>query len=433
MFVSPSASQPMAAWTRHGWTAFPAPFGGRQSRWTLFAAAAWTLAAVPPLAGQANPVADEVLGVFQDPAVQAALLHVEEHDDQTMADLITLTEIPAPPFMEQERARAFMAMLLELGVDTAYIDAEGNVISRRRGTAGDRVVAISAHLDTVFPDGTDTRVRTAEDTLYAPGIGDDTRGLAAVLAVLRAMNAAGVRTEADILFRIDAFISVDGTSDSRITHRGLGSHRYRVTFQGPGGHSWGAFGLANPAHAMSRAVRYFQDDADVFTRSGPRTSYNVGRVGGGTSINSVPFEAWMEVDMRSESSESLEHIDSLFQAAMSRALEEENGLRRQGPPLTVSVDLIGDRPSGTIPADEPFVLRASAATELMGLTPRLGVGSTDSNIPIALGVPAITIGGGGDGIAAHSPDEGFVNTNGHVGVQRALLIVLAQAGLARSS
>jgi acetylornithine deacetylase/succinyl-diaminopimelate desuccinylase-like protein len=184
---------------------------------------------------------------------------------------------------------------------------------------------------------------------------------------------------------------------------------------------------------MSRAVRYFQDDADVFTRSGPRTSYNVGRVGGGTSINSVPFEAWMEVDMRSESSESLEHIDSLFQAAMSRALEEENGLRRQGPPLTVSVDLIGDRPSGTIPADEPFVLRASAATELMGLTPRLGVGSTDSNIPIALGVPAITIGGGGDGIAAHSPDEGFVNTNGHVGVQRALLIVLAQAGLARSS
>jgi acetylornithine deacetylase/succinyl-diaminopimelate desuccinylase-like protein len=423
----------------------------------LLSVAGWATAVGSPVAGQANPFSDEVLGVFQDPAVQAALLHVEEHDAQTMADLVALTEIPAPPFMEHERARAFMAMLLELGVDTAYIDAEGNVISRRRGTAGGRVVAISAHLDTVFPDGTDTRVRTAGDTLYAPGIGDDTRGLAAVLAVLRAMNAAGVRTEADILFigtvgeeglgdlrgmkhlfredgpRIDAFISVDGTSDSRITHRGLGSHRYRVTFEGPGGHSWGAFGLANPAHAMSRGVRYFQDDADTFTRSGPRTSYNVGRIGGGTSINSVPFEAWMEVDMRSESNESLEHIDSLFQAAMLRALEEENGLRRRGPALTVSVDLIGDRPSGTIPAEAPFVQRARAATELMGLSPELGVSSTDSNIPISMGVPAITIGGGGDGIAAHSPDEGFVNRNGHVGVQRALLIVLSQAGLTRSS
>lgn len=137
--------------------------------------------------------------------------------------------------------------------------------------------------------------------------------------------------------------------------------------------------------------------------------------------------------MRSESDESLEHIDSLFQAALSRALAEENQLRRRGEPLTVSVDLIGDRPSGTIPAEEPFVQRARAATELVGLTPRLGVGSTDSNIPIAMGVPAITIGGGGDGIAAHSPEEGFVNRNGHVGVQRALLIVLAQSGLARSS
>lgn len=433
-----------------------APTARRTAR-HLVALAAWTAASAPSAMGQTNPLVEEVRGILQDPVIQAALEHVEEHDAQTMADLVALTEIPAPPFMERERAEAFMAMLVELGVDTAYIDAEGNVISRRRGSTGDRVVAISAHLDTVFPDGTDTRVRMAGDTLYAPGIGDDTRGLAAVLAVLRAMNEVGVRTEADVLFigtvgeeglgdlrgmkhlfrddgpRIDAFISVDGTSDSRITHKGLGSHRYRVTYEGPGGHSWGAFGLANPAHAMSRGVRYFQDDADAFTRSGPRTSYNVGRIGGGTSVNSVPFEAWMEVDMRSESDRGLEHIDSLFQAAMRRALDEENELRRQGPPLTLSVDMIGDRPSGTIPEDEPFIQRARAATDLLGRTPELGVGSTDSNIPISMGVPAITIGGGGDGIDAHSPDEGFVNRDGHVGIQRALLIMISEAGLARSS
>jgi acetylornithine deacetylase/succinyl-diaminopimelate desuccinylase-like protein len=409
-----------------------------------------------PVAAQTT-MTDEVRGVFQDQAVQAALAWVEEQDDQTMADLVTLTEIPAPPFMEGERARAFLRMLRDLGVDTAYIDAEGNVIARRSGTSGTRVVAISAHLDTVFPEGTDTSVRIAGDTLFAPGVGDDTRGLAAVLAVLRALNGADVRTEADILFigtvgeeglgdlrgvkhlfreggpQIDAFMSVDGTSDSGITHGGLGSYRYRVTFEGPGGHSWGAFGLANPAHALARAVRYFQDEADSFTRSGPRTSYNVGRMGGGTSVNSVPFEAWMEVDMRSESRSSLEAIDALFQAAMQRGLTEENELRRQGAPLTVDVRLIGDRPSGMIPEDDPFVQRAVAVTELLGRTPSLGVGSTDSNIPISLGIPSVTIGGGGRGLEAHSPQEAYVNRDGHVGVQRALLIVVAEAGLARAS
>jgi len=410
-----------------------------------------------PLMAQATPLEAEVRGVFQDPTIQAAMQYVEEHDDLTMADLVTLTEIPAPPFMEEERAQAFLAMLLEAGVDTAYIDAEGNVIARRLGTSGSEVVAVSAHLDTVFPEGTDVKVSMTGDTLYAPGIGDDTRGLAAVLAILRAMNHNDVRTESDILFigtvgeeglgdlrgvkhlfraggpRIDAFISIDGTSSDGITHRGLGSHRYRVAFKGPGGHSWGAFGLANPAHALGRAIRHFQDGADEFTRSGPRTSYNVGRMGGGTSINSIPFESWMEVDMRSESPESLEEIDSILQASMHLALAEENALRREGEALTLDLSLIGDRPSGAVPEGDPFVLRASAATRLFGVEPRLGIGSTDSNIPISLGIPSITIGGGGRGIGAHSPGEGFVNQEGHVGVQRALLILVAQAGLARAS
>lgn len=399
----------------------------------------------------------EIGRLLRNPVVTAGMAYIQDHDDQTMADLVRLTEIPAPPFMEDARGAAFLESLVDLGVDTAYIDAEGNVIAKRRGTTGDRVLAVSAHLDTVFPEGTDVTIRSSGDTLFAPGISDDTRGLAALLAILRAMNASGIRTEADVLFvgtvgeeglgdlrgvkhlfreggpRVDAFISIDGTSTDGITHRGLGSHRYRVTFRGPGGHSWGAFGLVNPAHALGRAIRHFQDGADPFTRSGPRTSYNVGRIGGGTSVNAIPFEAWMEVDMRSESPERLEGIDAILQDAIQRALVEENQLRRDGEALTVDVERVGDRPSGSIDPEDPFILRAAAATEALGIQPRLQIGSTDSNVPITKGIPSITIGGGGEGLDAHAPSEGFVNRDGFIGIQRALLIVVAEAGLAPAS
>lgn len=410
------------------------------------------------LAVAAAPHVQELEGLMADPAVMAALANLDATDEQTMADLVELTQIPAPPFAEQERGQRFLEMLRELGVDSAWVDDEGNVLGLRRGTGNGTTLAVTGHLDTVFPEGTDVTVRMRGDTLAAPGIADDTRGLAALLAILRALNEADVRTAADLLFvgtvgeegvgdlrgvkylfreggpRIDAFISIDGTSDSGITHQGLGSHRYRVTFRGPGGHSWGAFGLANPAHAMGRAIRYYQDAADEYTRSAPRrTSYNVGRLGGGTSVNSVPFEAWMEIDMRSEGVETLEAVDGMLHQAVARALEEENELRRRGDPLTVDLDLIGDRPSGEVAATDPLVLRAWAATRAFDLEPSLGRSSTDSNVPISLGVPAITIGGGGVGIGAHSPDEVFVNENGPRGIKRALLIVVAQAGVARAS
>lgn len=392
------------------------------------------------------------------PAVQAAMEHIEETDDQTMADLRELTQIPAPPFMEEERGRAFLAKLREIGVDSAWVDEVGNVIGLRRGTGDGEVLALAGHLDTVFPPETDVTVRESGDTLFAPGIADDTRGLATVLAVLRAMNETNVRTEGDVLFignvgeeglgdlrgmkhlfreggpRIDYFISVDGTGASGITHMGLGSHRYRVTFQGPGGHSWGAFGLANPAHAMGRAIRYFQDGAAPYTRTAPfRTSYNVGRVGGGTSVNSVPFESWMEIDMRSEGVETLESVDAILQGAVQRALAEENELRSRGEPLTVDVDMIGDRPSGEIAEDHPFVQKAAAVTRVLGMEPSFRRSSTDANIPISMGIPAITIGGGGQGFGAHSLDEWFRNEDGPVGIQRTLLIVLAQVGVTQAS
>lgn len=386
-------------------------------------------------------------------SVQEALRLVEEWDEWSTERLIELTQIPAPPFMEEARAERYAELLMEAGADSVWIDEEGNVLALRRGTEGERVVALGGHLDTVFPEGTDVTVRMRGDTLYAPGVGDDTRGLVVVLTVLRALEEAEVETRDDLLFigtvgeeglgdlrgmkhlfregadPIDAWIEVDGGGLDRLVTMGLGSVRYRVTFQGPGGHSWGAFGLANPVHALGRAIREFQAVADTLTRSGPRTSYNVGVIGGGTSVNSIPFEAVMEVDMRSESPASLARIEEVFLAAMERGLEGENALRREGEPLTLVADKIGDRPSGELdPAATPLIQRAMATTEVFGGSPSLARSSTNSNIPIALGVPAVTIGRGGVGGNGHAPDEWWINRDGHLAIQRALLLTVAEAG-----
>lgn len=395
----------------------------------------------------------QVDALLANPAVSGALDRAEALDAWSLDLLVELTEIPAPPFMEEMRGRRFAELLTELGADSVWTDAEGNVIGLRRGVVGERTIALGGHLDTVFPEGTDVRVRIQGDTLFAPGVGDDTRGLVVVLTVLRAMEEAGLETEDDVLFigtvgeeglgdlrgmkhlfregadPIDAWIEVDGGGIDRLVNQGLGSVRYKATFVGPGGHSWGAFGLANPSHALGRGILHFQDAADTLTRSGPRTSYNVGRIGGGTSVNSIPFEAWMEVDMRSESPASLARIEAAFLAAMRRAADEENALRRDGDPLRVELEKIGDRPSGEMPASTPLVQRAMATTEVFGETPSLGTGSTNSNIPIALGVPAVTIGRGGLGGNGHAPDEYWVNREGYVAIQRALLLTVAEAGL----
>jgi acetylornithine deacetylase/succinyl-diaminopimelate desuccinylase-like protein len=427
---------------------------GRKSLFLLCGA----LLCVPSaLEAQEVDYQEQMAALAANPAVVRAMQLVDERDARVMADLLQLTEIPAPPFMEEARGARFMEMLLELGVDSVWTDVEGNVIALRRGTGSDEVVAIAGHLDTVFPEGTDVTVRQRGDTLFAPGIADDTRGLVAVLALLRVLNEADIRTTSNLLFigtvgeegvgdlrgvkhlfrdggpRIDSFVSIDGAGNESIVHKGLGSHRYRVTIRGQGGHSWGAFGLPNPAHAIGRAIDYFDLAADAITRSGPRTSYNVGRLGGGTSVNSIPFEAWMEIDMRSESPESLTKIDEVFQRAMGRAVDEANTQRREGEELTLDLELIGDRPSGEIPESDPFVQRAIAASQHLGIEPRLGRSSTDANIPISLGVPAITIGGGGAASAVHSPGEWYINRDGPLGIKRALLVVLAQAGTAIAS
>jgi tripeptide aminopeptidase len=396
---------------------------------------------------------DEIQTLAGKPNVKKALAMLEAQEPWTVKNLRMLTEIPAPPFMEQERGRVYTELLRTAGADSVWTDEVGNVVALRKGKSRKKKVVLEAHLDTVFPEGTDVKIKQKGDTLYAPGIGDDTRGLAMVLTVLDVMEKTSLETDADVLFigtvgeeglgdlrgvkklfntpglKIDSYIAIDGLGSTSITHRGLGSHRYKVTFKGPGGHSSGAFGLVNPHGALARAIYYFTQSADKFTKQGVRTTYNVGVIGGGTSVNAIPFESYMQVDMRSESPEQLSGIDKLFQEAVLKALKEENAMKRLGPDLTVDIELVGDRPSGSIPESSPLVQRAIAATKFVGSEPALRVGSTNSNIPFSKGVPAITMGAGGTGNGAHSLNEWWMADKSHLALQRTLLILLSEAGL----
>jgi acetylornithine deacetylase/succinyl-diaminopimelate desuccinylase-like protein len=400
-------------------------------------------------------VQNETTTLSQQPVIKSAFQTIIDLEPETLKDHITLTEIPAPPFKEQKRAEKYREMLQAIGVDTIWIDKAGNVIALRKGKTGKKTVVIEAHLDTVFPEGTDVTVKHKGDTLLAPGIADDTRGLVVVSTVLKAMQKNKIITDADILFvgttgeeglgdlrgvkqlfnegnrKIDSYISIDGSGMGSIIYGGVGSHRYRVTYKGPGGHSFGSFGLANPHNASARAIHYFINDADTFTKKGIKTTYNIGMMGGGTSVNAIPFESWMEVDMRSENAERLAGIDKLLQAAILRAAKEENQMKRSGPDLTVDVQLVGDRPSGVQDLSLPLLQKTAAAYSTFGTVPHLGINSTNANIPISKGVPAVNIGSGGKGGRAHSTDEWWVNDRGYLAIQHALLLLISEAGLAK--
>jgi acetylornithine deacetylase/succinyl-diaminopimelate desuccinylase-like protein len=388
------------------------------------------------------------------PPVRAALQHLVAMEQALLDDLVELTEIPAPPFGEGPRGARFATMLAEAGLTDVTTDAVGNVIGRRPGRGGQRVVALTAHLDTVFPADTDVTVHKEGNRYIAPGIGDNTRGLVVLLGILRALEQAAITTEADVLFigntgeeglgdlrgvkhlfrnggpQIDAMIAVDGGKTERVVYGGVGSHRYRVTFKGPGGHSWGAFGTANPHHALGRAIAKFVTVAPNVNSEEEKTSFNIGRIGGGTSINSVPFESWMEVDMRSGSQDKLDTIDALLQTAVLAALDEENAARTEGEPLTVDVERVGTRPAARGDRESDLVQRAAAAISWAGIEPDYRLSSTDANYPISIGVPAITLSRGGISRDAHSPAESWENVDSHLGPQIVMLTLLAEAGLA---
>jgi acetylornithine deacetylase/succinyl-diaminopimelate desuccinylase-like protein len=407
--------------------------------------------------GWAQATQDEaVKRVVDDPKFKAAMAALDKDHDRLVAEIVLLTEIPAPPFKEDARGAKYLEMLRAAGLSNVERDAEGNVMGLRRGTGGGPLIAIAAHLDTVFPEGTDVKVKRDGTRLAAPGIGDDTRSLAVLLAMIRAMDAAGIQTKSDILFigdvgeeglgdlrgmkylfqkgpykdRIKTFISMDGAGGGDdITHGAVGSKRYRATFKGPGGHSYGAFGLVNPAFAMGNAIQKF---ARIQVPQSPKTTFNVGVMGGGTSVNSIPFESWMEVDMRSESRAELEKINETFIGILNEAVAEENKARstRLGP-IQLDLKLVGDRPSGQTAKDSPLVQTAAAAIRATGMTPTFSFSSTDSNIPISLGIPAITIDSGGRGGRAHALDEWIdvEKTSSLRGIQSALILLLTLAGL----
>jgi tripeptide aminopeptidase len=411
--------------------------------WGGLAVALAAVGIVHAQSGSASPA-----DLLKDAAVKKAIDGAKATEAQTIADQIRFCEIPAPSFKEEARGQELKRVFTELGLQNVRIDKVGNVLGDYPGGAPHPHLVLAAHLDTVFPEGTDVKVKREGNLLKGPGIGDDCRGLAVMTTIIREMRRADVKTPGSITFvanvgeeglgdlrgvkelfkvtlkdQIDRFVSIDGTG-VHVTNVAVGSHRYRVTFKGPGGHSFGAFGLANPMGAMGRAIAKIQE---MQVPKQPRTTFNVGRTGGGTSVNSIPFEAWIEVDMRSSDPASLAAVDATFQKAVDAAVVEENA--RWGKPgvITVVKELVGDRPAGSTPENSPIVRNSLAAATVLGFTSNLGEGSTDSNIPMSLSVPSVTIGGGGRGRDAHALTESFDTTDAWQGTQHALLLTVALA------
>ena len=393
-------------------------------------------------------LAQDPSALLHDPAVKAALEFARRNEPKTIDLQVRVCEIPSPPFHETERGLELSRLFGSLGLKDVHIDKVGNVIGTRPGLAARPNVVFSAHLDTVFPEGTAVKVTREGNVLKGPGIEDDCRGLAVMLATIQALNEAKVQTPGTITFiadvgeeglgdlrgvknlfyesmkgQIDKFISVDGNGQD-VVNIGVGSMRYRVAFKGPGGHSYGAFGMANPIHAMGRAIAKI---SDFKVPTNPKTTFNVGRVGGGTSVNAIPFEAWMEVDMRSADVRSLKTLDEEFQTAIRAAVDEENKRWNNRGAVSVSPELVGLRPAGQTPEGSPIVQTALAVARTLGLEESLREGSTDANVGMNMSIPAITIGGGGSGSGAHSLGETYNTTDSWKGTQRALLLAIALA------
>jgi tripeptide aminopeptidase len=413
------------------------------------AAAALLVLAVPLLARlfaqDGQPATADLL---KSAPVKAALDAARAGEPRTLDDQVRFCAVAAPPFKEAARGELLRQAFQQLGLRNVRVDKAGNVIGDRPGAAARPRGWLSAHLDTVFPEDTDVRVTREGQTLRGPGIGDDCRGLAVMVSAIRALRQANVRTGGTLTFvatvgeeglgdlrgvkqlfketpagEVDRFVSIDGSGLGAMSV-GVGSLRYRVTFKGPGGHSFAAFGLASPVNALGRAIAKI---ADFQVSADPKTTFNVGRVGGGTSVNAIPSDAWMEVDMRSSAPAALAALDARFQRAIDAAVAEENERWRAPRTVTAVKERVGDRPAASTPSDSPIVRAVEAVHRSLGLPLSFSEGSTDSNIPMSLHIPAITIGGGGRGAGVHTTSESFDSTESWRGTQRALLLTITLA------
>src|SRR5437016_10900061 len=411
----------------------------------------------PPSSGLVSRAVDHAVSrLLAHERIRAARHHVERTDEVTLARQAALSAIPAPTGAEGRRAARVAELFREIGLSDVAVDHAGNV-NGWLGRNGERSapVVLAAHLDTVFGAEVDVAVERRGQRLEGPGISDNARGLAALLAVAEAMVAARVPATRPILFAATvgeegsgdlrgvkhlfngkretgngkpvAFIALDGAGLDRVIHRALGSKRYHVTCRGPGGHSWAAFGVANPANAVGRAAALL---ADLPPQQAPRTPCAVVRLGGGTGLNSIPQEAWLDLDLRSEDPRALAQLDVTVRAALERAGDDENRRRTTGSPtLRVDIQLLGDRPSGMTPRAHPLVQAAVAANRALGRDAELASASTDANVPIALGIPATALGAGGKAGDAHLATEWYENVEGALGIVRALLVTAAMAEL----
>lgn len=409
-------------------------------------------------AAKAPPVPAELAPVLGSKRYVAAREAMRLDHPRMVEQLVTLTEIPAPPFGEDQRGQTFAALMRGSGLPDVSTDAVGNVIATRKGTDPKAApLVVAAHLDTVFPAGTDVKVKREGTRLLAPGVGDDTRALAVMLAMVRAMDKAGIRTTRDIIFianvgeegpgdlrgtrhffasdprgkQAAGFITIDGAGTGLITTRGVGSRRFRLTFTGPGGHSYGKFGIVNPLAALAATVTGLYQ---VPVPADPRTTYAASVIGGGTSVNTIPNQVFLEVDIRSEAPDEVARIDAALHDIAARAVDAENAARdSSGGKVAVIFKPIGDRPAGSTPETAPLVRIAAGAAQSVGYTPRFGAQSTDANVPMSLGIPAIAIGSGGSGGDAHAPSEWIDVAEGPSldGMAAALATILGAAGLER--
>lgn len=375
---------------------------------------------------------------------------IKSDHDRTIQELRTITEIEAPPFKEQKRAEHVLNRFKEVGLTDAAIDSAGNVVGIRKGSGSGPTLVVSAHLDTVFPEGTDVKVKEQDGKLLAPGIGDDTRGLAVVISWIKALNEQKIKTVGDIMFvanvgeeglgnlkgmkalfkehkNIDGMVGLEPGVGDKVLTQGTGSHRYEVSFSGPGGHSFGAFGKVPSAiHAMGRAIAHI---GDVQVPTDPKTTFTVGTVGGGTSVNTIAGDAKMAVDIRSNDTKSLLEAERNIMAAIDKGVDEENKRWKSEAKITSEAKLIGDRPAGTTPKDSAIVKAALESIALAGGKGETRAGSTDANVPMSLSIPAIILGSGGKSGGSHSLKEWYDPTDAWKGSQVAFTTVLSLVGV----
>jgi acetylornithine deacetylase/succinyl-diaminopimelate desuccinylase-like protein len=390
--------------------------------------------------------------ITKHPQTQTALDWFEPHQSLINDVQIKLAEIPAPSYQEEQRAAAVEALLGAAGL-TTHRDKTGNVIGELRGVNEKELVILSAHLDTVFPAGTDVKVHREGERLRGPGISDNGTGLAALVAIARAMQAAKIKPRRTILFaanvgeegegnlrgmralvdayraKLKAVIVLDGSGTDHVTTKALASRRLEVAITGPGGHSWSDFGMVNPINALVRgSVRFINTKVP----SAPRTTFNLGQIEGGTSVNSIPHEAKLKVDIRSESEDELTRLEAALRECMAAGVrdEQEAARDRSKGRLELKVDLLGSRPGGELAAGSPVLAALRAADESLGNRSRLERSSTDANIPLSMGIDAIAIGAGGNGGGAHSLQEWYEPSGREMGLKRALLTLLEVAGIA---